>query len=177
MAGIASLIILVVTGITSPNLHTIWSPYQKLDVHPNRVTGTPNGFIINLNNAGYMTLLNLSDEFLKKFPLLYGSSLRRFSQYDPPYAFARKANSVLIVGAGGGNDVAGALRNGSKEIDAVEIDPGIIRLGQALHPERPYDQERVKVTIEDARAFFKRTNRKYDLISFGFTGEGSCIGV
>ncbi|MGD0625100.1 MAG: hypothetical protein ABSB32_10320 [Thermodesulfobacteriota bacterium] len=167
MAGMASLIILLVTGITNPNFHTIWSPYQKLDVYPNRVSGTQNGFIINVNNVGYMTLLNLSDEFLKKFPLLYNPSLRNFSQYDLPYTFARKADSVLIVGAGGGNDVAGALRNGPKEIDAVEIDPGIIRLGLALHPERPYNQERVKVTIEDARAFFKKTNKKYDVISFG----------
>jgi hypothetical protein len=49
----------------------------------------------------------------------------------------------------------------------VEIDPGIFRLGLALHPEHPYEEERVKVTIDDARAFFKKANKKYDVISFG----------
>ena len=167
LAGMASILILLVVGLASPTLFTMWSPYQKLEVYPNQVMGLPNGFIVNVNNVGYMALLNLSDEFIKKFPALYNPSLRKFSQYDLPYAFAEKTDSVLIVGAGGGNDVAGALRNGPKEIDAVEIDPGIFHLGMALHPERPYEQERVKVTIDDARAFFKKTQKKYDVISFG----------
>jgi spermidine synthase len=84
-----------------------------------------------------------------------------------PYAFVEKPESVLIVGAGGGNDVAGALRHGPKEIDAVEIDPGIIDLGRLLHPEKPYNQERVRIYNDDARAFFKKSRKKYDLICFG----------
>ncbi|MGA3084674.1 MAG: hypothetical protein ABSE95_07745 [Thermodesulfobacteriota bacterium] len=166
-AGLASILILLAVGISSPNLLTMWSPYQKLDVAPNQVFGLPNGFVVNVNNVGYMSLINLSDDFINKNPLIYKPSLRKFSQYDLPYAFAEKRDSVLIVGAGGGNDVAGALRNGPKEIDAVEIDPGIIQLGLALHPEHPYEQEKVKVTIDDARAFFKKTKKKYDVISFG----------
>ncbi|MBI5603714.1 MAG: hypothetical protein HY879_10185 [Deltaproteobacteria bacterium] len=167
MAGLASLLILLVVGISSPNLLTLWSPYQKLDVTPNQVMGLRNGFVVNVNNVGYMSLLNLSDAFIKKFPGFYNPSLRKFSQYDLPYAFADGRDAVLIVGAGGGNDVAGALRNGPKEIDAVEIDPGIVQLGLALHPEQPYQQEKVKVTIDDARAFFKKSQKKYDIISFG----------
>ncbi len=167
LAGMASILILLVVGITNPNVLTMWSPYQKLDVAPNQVFGLPNGFVVNVNNVGYMSLLNLSDDFINKFPLIYKPSLRKFSQYELPYAFSEKRDSALIVGAGGGNDVAGALRNGLKEIDAVEIDPGIIQLGLALHPERPYEQKKVKIHIDDARAFFKKTNKKYDVISFG----------
>lgn len=167
LAGMASLLILLVVGITNPNILTMWSPYQKLEVAPNQVLGVPNGFVVNVNNVGYMSLLNLSDDFINKTPVIYKSSLRKFSQYDLPYAFSEKPDSALIVGAGGGNDVAGALRNGPQEIDAVEIDPGIFRLGLALHPERPYEDPRVKTTIDDARAFFKKTSKKYDVISFG----------
>ncbi len=167
LAGMASILILLVVGINNPNVLTMWSPYQKLDVTPNQVFGLPNGFVVNVNNVGYMSLLNLSNDFINKFPLIYKPSLRKFSQYDLPYAFSEKRDSVLIVGAGGGNDVAGALRNGLKEIDAVEIDPGIIQLGLALHPERPYEQKKVKIHIDDARAFFKKANSKYDVISFG----------
>jgi len=43
---------------------------------------------------------------------------------------------MLILGAGAGNDVAGALRGGAREVHAVEIDPEILRLAE-LHPERP----------------------------------------
>jgi len=77
LAGMASILILLVVGISSPNLLTMWSPYQKLDVAPNQVFGLPNGFVVNVNNVGYMTLLNLSDEFIKKFPLLYNPKARR----------------------------------------------------------------------------------------------------
>jgi hypothetical protein len=75
---------------------------------------------------------------------------------------------VLVVGAGTGNDVAAALRHGATHVDAVEIDPFIYRLGRTYHPERPYDSPKVSVTITDARAYFKRATRKYDLIVFGY---------
>ncbi|MBA4395011.1 MAG: hypothetical protein C0407_15770, partial [Desulfobacca sp.] len=158
---------LLIIGLSgSPSL-TLWSPYQKLDVSPNQFMGLQNGFIVNVNNVGYMTLLDLSDGFLKKIPGLDPAPIRKFNQYELPYAFAERRDSVLIVGAGGGNDAAGALRKGAKAIDAVEIDPGIILLGQALHPEQPYQQDRVKVHIDDARSFMKKTPKKYDVIAFG----------
>ena len=167
IAGMASLLILPVVGIPSSALLTMWSPYQKLEIYRNQTSGIENGFVVTVNNVGYMALLDLSDGFIGKFPLLYKPELRKFNQYDLPYSFAEKNDSALIVGAGGGNDVAGALRNGMKDIDAVEIDPGIRALGLALHPEHPYQQKKVHVIIDDARAFFKKTQKRYDLISFG----------
>jgi hypothetical protein len=74
----------------------------------------------------------------------------------------------LVVGAGTGNDVAAALRHGAMHVDAVEIDPVILELGRKYHPEHPYDSDRVTVFVDDARAFFKKTNQKYDLIVFGY---------
>lgn len=70
---------------------------------------------------------------------------------------------MLIVGAGTGNDVAGALRMGAKRVDAVEIDPMLVDLGRKSHPEKPYTNPRVSVHIDDARSFLKKTGKKYDL--------------
>jgi hypothetical protein len=134
LAGTSFAFILLVTGLSQPHLITLWSPYQKLDVFPNQVMGIRNGYMLKVNNTGYMSLMSLSDEFLKSHPEFYDPSLRQFSQYDLPYAFTEKPNSVLILGSGGGNDVAGALRSSPTDVDAVEIDPGIVRLGLALHP-------------------------------------------
>jgi hypothetical protein len=72
-----------------------------------------------------------------------------------------------VVGAGTGNDVAAALRHGAKHVDAVEIDPVILELGADLHPEQPYNSPRTTLYVEDARAFFQKTEKKYDLIIFG----------
>jgi hypothetical protein len=106
-------------------------------------------------------MLNLSE----------GSSETSFTKkarpyYDLPYRFV-SPERVLVVGAGSGNDVASALRHGAQHVDAVEIDPLIIRLGRQLHPERPYGSDKVRLINNDARAFFKQSEEKYDLIVFG----------
>lgn len=76
--------------------------------------------------------------------------------------------NVPILGAGTGNDVAAALRNGAEHVDAVELDPLILSLGKRYHPEHPYSSERVTAHNDDARAFLKKADRKYDLIIFAF---------
>src|SRR5205823_5865909 len=45
---------------------------------------------------------------------------------------------VLIIGAGSGNDVDAALRQGAAHVDAVEIDPAIYDIGRNDHPDHPY---------------------------------------
>jgi spermidine synthase len=146
---------------------TVWSPYQKLAVKKLVAGGLDRGYLLNVNNVGYMALLNLSDDFLRKSPDRLDPAKRAFGQYDIPYRIQENAKQVLIVGAGGGNDVAGALRNGAQQVTAVEIDPGILSLGREYHPESPYANPRVKVVVDDARAFFRRDPSRYDVISFG----------
>lgn len=87
--------------------------------------------------------------------------------YTAPYQrVARAPKRVLIIGAGSGTDTAIALSEGVEHVDAVEIDPRIQRIGAQLHPDRPYDDPRVTVHIDDGRAFLERTDARYDLILF-----------
>jgi SAM-dependent methyltransferase len=51
-------------------------------------------------------------------------------------------------------------------VDAVEIDPELYELGRRLNPERPYEDPRVRVIIDDGRAFLERSDDRYDLILF-----------
>lgn len=148
---------------------TLWSPYQKLslDRFIDPSSGLNRGYFIDVNNTGYMTLLDLSNRQVKKYPQYFDLESRKYSQYDIPYRFALAKEQVLILGAGAGNDAAGALRNEAGHVDAVEIDPGIYKLGRKYHPERPYSDSRVNVIIDDARSYLKQTDRKYDLISVG----------
>jgi hypothetical protein len=51
----------------------------------------------------------------------------------------------------------------------VEIDPTIQAIGRRLHPERPYDDPRVRVVVDDARSFLKRAGQgEFDTVVFGF---------
>lgn len=164
----SSLCLLLMASPTVNSIYTRWSPYQKLDIYPNIITPIlQNGYIINVNNVNYMSVLNLSPEFIEKHRDLYNIDLRKFNQYEFPFFFCDKPKDVLIVGAGAGNDAAGALRSGAENIDAVEIDPDIYWLGLCLHPEKPYFNKKVNKIIDDARSYFKKSAKKYDVISFG----------
>jgi SAM-dependent methyltransferase len=87
--------------------------------------------------------------------------------YDRPYR-GHRAGRVLVVGAGTGNDVQAALRAGASQVTAVEIDPRILELGRSLHPERPYDDPRVRVVIDDARTWLHSADERYDTVVYGF---------
>jgi spermidine synthase len=165
-----ALFIVLITSIPGDSLLTMWSPYQKLDMtkgkHP-VVSIAQDGYLLLVNNVGYMTLLNRSEDYIKRRPDLYDMEMGKFNQYELPYRFTDVKNKALIVAAGGGNDAAGALRSGVQQVDGVEIDPGIYELGRAYHPERPYQDPRVHIVIDDARAFLKKNQNAYDVISFG----------
>ncbi len=148
-----------------------WSPYYKIEVTGiDRVVDVPGaeadqypyGSRVRVNNDYHQMALDLSPKapdnpFVKQWRALY----------DAPYA-GHEAGRVLIVGAGTGNDVQAALRNGATHVTAVEIDPRIVQLGQRLHPEKPYDDERVRVVINDARSFLKGSDEEFDTVVFGF---------
>jgi SAM-dependent methyltransferase len=154
---------------------TLWSPYQKLSLLPLMQPvpggGEPSyeqcGELLQVNNVGYMSMLNLERGQMAAEPRLYPPNEIRTSHYLLPHAIVGPRERVLVVGAGAGNDVAAALETGARYVDAVEIDPAIVSVGRARHPNRPYSSDRVGVSIDDARAHFRKAEGLYDLIWFG----------
>ncbi len=163
---ISALTLVILQGLPGS---TVWSPYNKLVVSP--LMGQDSngqafqwGYQLGVGEYYYQDLIDLSDEFFdshKDIPLEY-----RYSEYEVPYAFIQP-EKVLILGAGTGNDVSAALRRGAQQVDAVDIDPGIIEFGKRLHPEQPYASSRVTTYANDARAFLKNSKGQYDLVLFG----------
>lgn len=148
---------------------TVWSPYQKLVLKEAaaEVPGYPGErYVLEVNNAGYQLLTDLRPEILRRTPSFPAERVG-FTQYDLPFLMHPQPRTALVVGAGAGNDVAGALRAGVERVTAVEIDPAIIGFGRRFHPERPYDSPSVRVVTDDARSFFARTDERYDVIVFG----------
>jgi hypothetical protein len=74
----------------------------------------------------------------------------------------------LIIGSGGGRDIATALQFGMNHVDAVEINPLIVnkvmRSQFAPFNGYIYDDARVHPYIEDGRTFIRQTRDSYDLI-------------
>lgn len=127
----------------------IWSPYYKVTYNP--ITG-----VVDTNNIGHQTL-NKYD----------GNS----PGYALPYLLSRDADhrsfdNVLVIGAGSGNDVQAALANDATHVDAVEIDPVLFEIGRDNHPDHPYFDHRVVRHLDDGRSFIRKTQQKYDLITY-----------
>jgi len=158
----------IVVAIPAPG--TLWSPYYRIDFTPLPSPESwphPSAYSVVTNHLWYQWAADLSPAFLKQYP---EAKPNRFlvSYYELPYRLVPNPQNVLILGAGTGNDVAAALRHGAEHVDAVELDPVILSLGKQYHPEHPYSSTRVTSHIDDARAFVKKSDRKYDLIVFAF---------
>jgi SAM-dependent methyltransferase len=140
---------------------TLWSPYYNIRLSESLERGRSVGFNLEVNNNFHQSALDLRGGTVAAVPSLAGAR----AYYDLPYRLLRPA-SVLIVGAGTGNDAAAALRAGVARVDAVEIDPTIAALG-GRHPEQPYGDPRVRLIVNDARSHFRTSRDRYDLIVFG----------
>jgi hypothetical protein len=145
---VALLGVLGLLAAESASATDIWSPYYRLTV----LHHAPN-YEIEANGVPHQVIQ---------------PERNRRAFYFYPYQQARgnSLRNVLIIGAGTGNDVATALAEGAKHVDAVEIDPELHRLGVQLNPDHPYQSKRVTAYVTDGRAFLEQTKKHYDLILF-----------
>jgi len=144
----ATILVMSTSGLLASAVEQ-WSPYY-------RVTYVRDQGLINVNLIGHQQMQPRTAPF---------------PAYALPHLLNRDAGGnpfadVLIIGAGSGNDVSRALAWGAEHVDAVEIDPVIQRIGQQDHPDRPYDDPRVTVHLNDGRNFLKAGSQQYDLIVY-----------
>jgi len=160
--GIASFCILlaILAWPVQPETQRIYSPYQLLER-----TAKPDGLMQILSGGSYYQKVYNFGEDRRGHETDADRYVRTY--YEFPYNFKKAPERVAIVGSGSGNDVATALRMGAAHVDAIEIDPAIAFLGTKYHPERPYDDPRVNLSINDARNFFRTAQQQYDLIVYG----------
>ncbi|HSG58682.1 MAG TPA: spermidine synthase [Woeseiaceae bacterium] len=97
-----------------------------------------------------------------------------------PYRLLKRP-TVLVLGAGGGDDVLLALHHDAAHVDAVELDRHMIQLAAGAFRSSSasvYADPRVDVHFGEARGYVSRTDARYDLIhiglldSFGASGAG-----
>ena len=141
---------------------SLWSPYYKITVGQDGPDT-----VVEVNNIFHQSMAPVEQkEYFYQWPYM---------------VFGNTFDNVLVLGAGSGTDVAAALKHGAKHVDAVEIDPVIVRLGRQYHPDHPYSDPRVTVVTDDARHFLRTSTKKYDLVVFALidslTMQSSFSGV
>jgi SAM-dependent methyltransferase len=97
-----------------------------------------------------------------------------------PYHLRRRP-TVLVLGAGGGADVLQALYHEASRVDAVELDPAVVRLVRDVHGDFAgglYTRPEVRLHVAEARGFVAGAADTWDLIqmplldSFGSAAAG-----
>ena len=84
-----------------------------------------------------------------------------------PYIL-RPGAKTLVIGPGGGWDVARAIASGSKDVTGVEINPiiatDIMRKKFPAYSQYLYDRPDVHIVVEDGRSFVRRSHEKYQVL-------------
>jgi len=84
-----------------------------------------------------------------------------------PYLL-RPGAKTLVIGAGGGSDLARALASGSRDVTGVEINPIIANtIMRERFPDLSlhlYERPEVRIVVEDGRSFIRRTPERYQVL-------------
>lgn len=165
----------------------VWSPYYQIEVKPSVVVTVDGaekttGWAIDVNHSAFQMFEDLSPAAMGMYQRQLPTETRDFlegarQRHELPFRLHTNLERTLVIGAGAGNDVAAALRLGAGHIDAVDIDPAILNIGRTMHPEQPYQSDRVRVITADARAFIEGTPEKYDLIVFGTLDSQTAVSA
>ena len=177
------ILILSLAGVyfsVSPS--AIWSPYYYIvvvlhsDKHGNAPVRDPEPALRTMQDPPIYDV-RVNHYFLQNDgtfdPARYSADrkpeiLEARTQYDLPYSLAPSHRRVLMLGAGGGTDTQIAVLNGAEQVDAVEIDPLLVKLSNRFNASGIYENPKVHVHVEDARAFLRRSSGGYDMVVFGF---------
>jgi len=141
-------------------LFSAWNSFSRVGVKPDDGAGSP-AIVIDADAA--TSIPNFSPESAD--PKFRAELLRS----GPGLVYRiRPGARTLIIGPGGGYDVARALASGSTAITGVEINPiivnDIMRDRFADRSQRLYFRPDVSIHIEDGRSFIRRPGPSYEVI-------------
>lgn len=146
LLAIPVLILLATWGIESREEQVLWTPYYKAN------------YLLGDEGAGVL---------VNGVPHWFQTSAKDWPVYQTLYerrASQEPVDDLLVIGSGSGNDVAVALANGTRHVDAVEIDHRLLDLAKKYHPNDPYGDPRVDTHVDDGRAFLEQADKKWDQI-------------
>ena len=141
-----------------------WSSFGRTDLVASDLT--PDEMTLFVDGAAGSAMFNL-DALRKDRRERMQLEMHSGESFPFPLLKAKEKRSALILGPGGGRDVAVALLGGVKKITAVEVNPDVVKLVRqysdfngGIYSGRPG----VTAVIGDGRNFVRTTDKRFDLI-------------
>lgn len=137
-----------------------WNSFSRVALAPERPSGMMTIFIDADASTG-IARFNLDR--------LSPAERRDLLHQGPAFPYRlRPGGKTLIIGPGGGWDVARAIASGSRDITGVEINPiiatTIMRQRFPALSNYLYFRPEVRILVEDGRTFVRRSPEKYDIL-------------
>jgi spermidine synthase len=139
-------------------LYTGWSPAARIDV----AVGGKNHRVIWIDGGTNQSLMFKNSGKIKT----HSGPTEIYRSVEIPFLLVKNPN-VMIIGPGGGPEVASALEYHAKFVTAVELDPVITKLVLGTFSRylgNLYGNTRVRLVNEEGRSFIRRSKDKYDII-------------
>ncbi len=140
-----------------------WSSFGRTDLvrfaYPDGTTSRS----MFIDGAAGTEVVDISK--LEKDTLKLKHTLMHFSAFFP-FNFLKEdeKDSVLIIGPGGGIDIAAAYFGGAKYIKAVEVNPSFVELMRKYNPGTFIDKPNIHVKVQEGRNFVRTTKSKFNII-------------
>jgi hypothetical protein len=137
-----------------------WNSFSRIAVAPDKSSGAPSVFIDADASTG-----------IASFDLenLTGRDRQELLRPGPGFPYVlRPGAKTLIIGPGGGWDVARALAAGSRDVTAVEINPiiaeTVMQKRFSAYSRGLYSRPQVRIVVEEGRSFVRRSREKYQIL-------------
>lgn len=137
-----------------------WNSFSRIAIAPDKDSGMKLIFIDADASTGIANF---------DFQNLTASQRHDLSSQGPGFVYRiRPGGKTLIIGPGGGWDVARAIASGAKDITGVEINPiianTIMRKNLPQLSQGLYLLAGVHIEVEDGRSFVRRSSEKYQIL-------------
>jgi hypothetical protein len=154
-------------------LFSKWNSFSRIGVYerthgdwslsPAYTGPLPDTRFMDIDSAASTPILHLDPDLSNAQYLRY--ELTAFAYH---LEAATPGFTALVIGPGGGRDLASALVFGAGRVDGVEINPiiadDVMRQRFREYSGGIYTNPRVHVTVDDGRSFVRRTPERYDVI-------------
>lgn len=141
-------------------------------VTPSQVAVPPQfEFFVDAETAGVITAFDGNTSSLGYLDWM-STAAPYFARPDLPRA--------CVLGAGGGAGVLLALRHGARHVDAVELDPNVVRLlRENFHQFSGglYDRTDVHVHVAEGRAFLESSEEQWDVLDISLVDSFAAAAV
>ena len=150
-------------AVKSRIIDTEWNSFGKTDLVELTQPGGVSERVMFVDGAAGTDLVSIAE--LENDPQGHSHKLGHFpALFELNFLKENEKDSVLIIGPGGGVDIAATWLMKFKQIDAVEINPSFVKLMKKYNPSTFDEKENIHVSIGEGRNFVRRSSSKYDVI-------------